>query len=233
MKLAGPKNVSRVENVAPYALYGDAGRRLHGEPLPAGQYTLTATAYTGKKAQGAPIDERHVSFIVTGKKATRTPEPQPAPAHQEREQPGPTSVIWEGTKAYSPDHVARALRKALGRDFDLFGGQISDSKIVAIQEQAMRDFLQSDDTDRGTYVLDTGKRNYDCDNFADTLRNALNRKYGLNCVGIVWGNNHAWNFFVVVAGGEPKIVFVEPQDDVIVTSLSAEYSVSKRCAVYL
>ena len=233
LKLAGPKNVSRIENVAPFSLYGDTGRRLHGKSLPAGQYVLTATAYMGKKAGGAMMEERHVSFIVTEKKATRTPEPQPEPAHQEREQPGPTSVIWEGTKAYSPDYVARALRKALGRDFDLFGGQISDSKIVAIQEQAMRDFLQSDDTDRGTYVLDTGKRNYDCDNFADTLRNALNRKYGLNCVGIVWGNNHAWNFFVVVAGVEPKIVFVEPQDDVIVTSLSAEYSVSKRCAVYL
>ena len=41
------KSVDRTDDAAPYSLFGDEGEdALHGEGLPAGSYTLKATAYT-------------------------------------------------------------------------------------------------------------------------------------------------------------------------------------------
>ena len=145
-----------------------------------------------------------------------------------------TISITENLIVYTPFEVKQALQEKLGREFRLFGGQTSDSKVVAITEPAMYEFLQSDDTDKQTYVLDDGARNYDCDNFADTLRNALQRNYGINCIGIVWGDKHAWNFFVVSGSKTgPRIIFVEPQNDQVVEKLEGAYSVNKRCEIYL
>ena len=230
-ELDGPKVVTRTENIAPYSLYGDQGGRLHGEDLPPGPYNIRVTAYAGKRQSGEMLDVLAIAFTIS--EAPEEQERTPVPEVQDREEPGPTALPWENTRAYAPSAVLVALRAAVGRRFDLFGGQLSDSRIVAVSEQAMRDFLRADPTDRGVYVGDEGKRNYDCDNFADTLRNALNRKHGLNCIGIIWGDGHAWNFFVVNAGATPKIVFVEPQDDMIVEELSGPYAVKKRCAIYL
>ena len=135
--------------------------------------------------------------------------------------------------------MLHSLRGKLERDFRLFGGQTSDRMIVSIRKDAMIDFLKSDPTDKMSYVEDRGDRNYDCDNFADTLRNSINRKYGLNCVGIIWGDTHAWNFFVVNGVVEnsldsgPRIFFVEPQDDRIIDDLTGGYSIDRRCEVYL
>ena len=142
-------------------------------------------------------------------------------------------------KIYSPSQVTQALRERLGRDIRLFGGQTSDSKIVALRNQAVYDFLREDKTDENKYVWDRGERNFDCDNFADALRSNLNRKYGLNSVGIIWGDAHAWNFIVACGDIEnsldtgPKIIMVEPQDDHIVSNLTGAYSIDRRCEVYL
>ena len=46
LELSGAKTVSQTENYAPYPLYGDDNDGLHGEGLPAGAYTLRATAYS-------------------------------------------------------------------------------------------------------------------------------------------------------------------------------------------
>ena len=54
------------------------------------------------------------------------------------------------------------------------------------------------------YVLDKGNRNYDCENFAEKLRCDLQNKHGINGVGIIWGDGHAWNFFVINGGGRTK-----------------------------
>ena len=68
LSLSGAKTVSRTENIAPYSLYGDAntgtGSALYGEDLPAGSYTLSATAYSGRRASGAVLDTLTVSFRV-------------------------------------------------------------------------------------------------------------------------------------------------------------------------
>ena len=69
LSLSGAKTVSRTENLAPYSLYGDGkdgvgGLALHGSSLPAGSYTLSATAYAERRASGATLGTRAVSFEV-------------------------------------------------------------------------------------------------------------------------------------------------------------------------
>ena len=66
LALSGAKTVSRTENVAPYSLYGDGGANaLTGQSLPAGSYTLTATAYSESAAAGDELGSLEVSFTVT------------------------------------------------------------------------------------------------------------------------------------------------------------------------
>ena len=144
----------------------------------------------------------------------------------------PIPIQDDGT--YSHEAVEEALFRVLGRQPDIFGGSFSDSRIVPVESvSALLQFLASDPTSGHVYVDDGGDRNYDCDNFADSLRVALNARAGLNSCGIVWGDSHAWNFFVVRGDNGPAIIFVEPQRDVFVDELVGAYSVERRCAIYL
>ena len=65
LELTGAKTVSRTENYAPYSLYGDDPDGLHGEGLPAGEYTLRATAYSESGLTGDNLGTLEVSFTVT------------------------------------------------------------------------------------------------------------------------------------------------------------------------
>ena len=76
MSLSGAKSVGpKTENLVPYSLYGDhqsgATRHLDGEPLPAGSYTITATAYSERRLGGDELGTLEVSFTIT---ANRAPE---------------------------------------------------------------------------------------------------------------------------------------------------------------
>ena len=69
LSLTGAKTVSRTENLAPYSLWGDhndgnGGRALDGASLPAGTYTLSATAYAEGGGAGEALGTRSVSFEV-------------------------------------------------------------------------------------------------------------------------------------------------------------------------
>ena len=65
LQLTGGKSIDRTENIAPYSLYGDDGdNALHGEALPVGTYTLTATAYSGRALGGDQLGALSVSFTV-------------------------------------------------------------------------------------------------------------------------------------------------------------------------
>ncbi len=70
LALSGPKSVSaKTENLVPYSLYGDyrhsGVRRLHGQALPAGTYTVTAVAYAGRRLGGNQLGALEVSFTIT------------------------------------------------------------------------------------------------------------------------------------------------------------------------
>ena len=69
LSLSGAKTVSATENLAPYSLWGDhndgnGGRALDGASLPAGTYTLAATAYAEARASGTVLGTLSVSFEV-------------------------------------------------------------------------------------------------------------------------------------------------------------------------
>ena len=65
LELTGPLTVDRTENIAPYSLHGDNGENaLNGGNLPAGSYTLTATAYSEGSLGGTEVGKLTVSFTV-------------------------------------------------------------------------------------------------------------------------------------------------------------------------
>ena len=69
LSLSGAKTVSRTENHAPWSLWGDrddgnGGRALDGASLPAGTYTLSATAHAERGASGSTLGTLSVSFEV-------------------------------------------------------------------------------------------------------------------------------------------------------------------------
>ena len=72
LQLTGAKTHDQTENIAPYSLYGDSGGNLSGESLPVGEYTLTATAYSGARLGGNVLGTLNVSFSVT-ETATQQP----------------------------------------------------------------------------------------------------------------------------------------------------------------
>ena len=79
LALSGAKAVSRTDDAAPWSLYGeDAGGALGGEGLPAGAYTLVATAYSEAALGGEALQTLEVSFTVTAGAAAPEPEPEPA-----------------------------------------------------------------------------------------------------------------------------------------------------------
>ena len=69
LELSGPGpdvRVTRTENYKPYSLYGDSDGHEHGATLPAGSYTLTATAYSEKDGGGNQLGTLSVEVTVAG-----------------------------------------------------------------------------------------------------------------------------------------------------------------------
>ncbi|WP_419554640.1 Calx-beta domain-containing protein [Candidatus Poriferisodalis sp.] len=63
--LSGAKTATSSDDAAPYSLYGDGAGRVNGQALPAGAYTLRATAYADPGGQGDVRGSLEVSFTVT------------------------------------------------------------------------------------------------------------------------------------------------------------------------
>ncbi len=150
--------------------------------------------------------------------------------------PAPTPAsVTDGSRIYSPTAVIEAIENAVGRDVRLFGQTTSDRGIVAITRRGLERFLDEDSTDRVDYIADRGGRNYDCENFSETLRTNLARKHGVNGCAVIWGDSHAWCLFVLAGETDPTIAMVEPQADTHITvdQLTGPYSVDRRAEVLL
>ena len=166
--------------------------------------------------------------------AHTAPAPQPRAVHDG--DGDDEEVVWdihEGAAVYSPGDVMTELAAALGRDPRPFSGTTLDSRITAITREAMTRYLAANPVDQRQYIRDSGGRNFDCDDFAITLRSNLIRDHGYNACGVVAGDVHAWCFFVVVGEYGPEIVFIEPQTDGLVENMEGNYSVDRRCEVLL
>ena len=64
LALSGALTVTQTENLAPYSLYGDTDGQAHGAGLPAGSYTVSATAYEEANLGGATLQTLTVAFSV-------------------------------------------------------------------------------------------------------------------------------------------------------------------------
>ena len=74
LELTGAKTVTATENLAPYSLYGDENGTVAGEGLPAGSYTLKATAYAEAAGGGAELGTLTVSFTVAASEGAVDPD---------------------------------------------------------------------------------------------------------------------------------------------------------------
>ena len=64
-ELSGAKNRIQNENWEPFSLYGDIGHdRLYGAKLPAGEYRLTVTVFSGHDRMGDILQSIELGFIV-------------------------------------------------------------------------------------------------------------------------------------------------------------------------
>ena len=147
----------------------------------------------------------------------------------------PVVGVNHGAITYSPAAVVDAIQAALGRPVRLFGQTTSDQGIVALTRSGLEQFLEEDSTDRMDYIADHGGRNYDCENFSETLRSNLARKHGVNGCAVIWGDSHAWCLFILVGNAGPTIAMIEPQADTYLTinQLTGPYSIEHRAEVLL
>ena len=84
LTLSGPgptDEVSQTEGIEPYSLYGDSGGHEHGAALPAGSYTLTATAYSEARGGGGELGTLSVGFTVAASPLTARFEGLPEAGH--------------------------------------------------------------------------------------------------------------------------------------------------------
>uniref|UniRef100_UPI00047BDC8D malectin domain-containing carbohydrate-binding protein n=1 Tax=Arenibacter latericius TaxID=86104 RepID=UPI00047BDC8D len=64
LSISGPVNVTRTEGVAPYALFGDNAGDYFGQAFPVGNYTISATAYSGSGGSGTNLGTLSISFSI-------------------------------------------------------------------------------------------------------------------------------------------------------------------------
>ncbi|MGF1559210.1 MAG: PKD domain-containing protein, partial [Flavobacteriaceae bacterium] len=64
MSLVGPLSTTRIEGVAPYALYGDINGNYNGVAFPIGNYSVSAIAYSGSNLSGVEIGRLTLSFSI-------------------------------------------------------------------------------------------------------------------------------------------------------------------------
>lgn len=74
ISLKGPESASIIENVAPYTLFGDNNGDYYEGFLPVGNYSLTATVYSGKNEGGTQVTTSTITFSITEVLASTLPE---------------------------------------------------------------------------------------------------------------------------------------------------------------
>ncbi len=71
LTLSGSQSKSAIENVAPYALFGDISGNYFSGNLKSGNYTLRARAYSGSNGTGTKIADTTISFSVSASNSAK------------------------------------------------------------------------------------------------------------------------------------------------------------------
>jgi hypothetical protein len=81
LDIAGTLARGRTENgSAPYSVFGDSGANYYGRNLQVGNYTLTATPYSGSNLSGSKGETKTISFSIVNGGSTPTPPTTPPPS---------------------------------------------------------------------------------------------------------------------------------------------------------
>lgn len=64
LDMSGPTNETFLDNIAPYAIFGDDAGSYSGRQFSLGNYTLTATSYSGVNATGSAIETSNITFSI-------------------------------------------------------------------------------------------------------------------------------------------------------------------------
>ena len=98
-----------------------------------------------------------------------------------------------------------ANKKGITYGMDIFA---LDNKYLVTSQKDMKKIIDWDWTDNKKYV----KERYDCDNFAFSFKAMVDKRFGVNNVGLVidYSGGHAYNIMVFSDG---SVRLFEPQND--------------------
>ena len=153
LELSGAKTARRTMGVAPWVLYGkdwscENGPCPYGEGLPAGSYTVTATAFEGGAASTDVLQSLSASFTVTAAVAPALGVETPGPFAVAE---GATAVA---TLAASDTGNAQTWSIPAGDAGGADAGAFTLSENGALAFRAAKDFEAPDDADGdGTYEV--------------------------------------------------------------------------------
>lgn len=139
-----------------------------------------------------------------------------------------TRLIEKTEVQIDGDALRRAWQNSPGRDLQLIP---VDRVYWGVPWKTWELILRYTAVDAGQYRSDR----YDCDDFAFALRAAVSRKLALNSVGLVidYSGRHAYSALLVTnPGEEPKVVFLEPQNDRLIIKYEGMYSADVGFAIY-
>jgi uncharacterized protein YjdB len=99
MSLSGPVNEIRVENNAPYALFGHNNGIYIGKKLIPGKYILAATPYSGSDQTGIKGNASSIEFEIIEKEEEKAPDSPMllSPAHQLTGLDNTLTMEWQET----------------------------------------------------------------------------------------------------------------------------------------
>ncbi|WP_082591062.1 PKD domain-containing protein [Sediminicola sp. YIK13] len=109
LSISGPVNNGRTENVAPYALFGDGGGNYSGVPFPLGDYTASATAYSGSNLSGTNLGTMTVPFSIADQGGGNLPPTAVAAATSPTNGDAPLIVDFDGSTSNDPEDEALNL----------------------------------------------------------------------------------------------------------------------------
>ena len=147
LELTGVKTVTRIDDAAPWSLYGDGAGRVNGAGLPPGSYTLTATAYADSEGRGEERGSLEVSFTVTaGALGVTTPGPF-------RVAEGTTAVTVLGaSQTGTGESVSWSIPEGTAGGADGAAFTLDPDGVLALR--AAKDFEAPDDADGdGTWAV--------------------------------------------------------------------------------
>ena len=156
LALTGAKTVTATDDAAPWSLYGGANGQVQGEGLPAGSYTLSATAYAEAGGGGAELGTLSVSFSVAASEAV-APDALTASFEGVPEAhggPGSEAFTFRVRFNLEPRVSFRVLRD---ESFAVTGGEVRKARRVDGRNDLREIHVEPDGWDDVSLVLPGGR----------------------------------------------------------------------------